>query len=122
MFFWALRHSTTWAEMTEEAKAMRVLLARCARKIMNRQLAQAFDRWLEMVEEAADMRMKMRRCANMMLNKAMALGWRLWCEAVEIGKEERAAYEELVGKAVRKMMNRQLAAAWDWQGSIHYCL
>jgi hypothetical protein len=34
-------------------------------------------------------------------------------EAVEDGKDERAAYEELVGKAVRKMLNRQIAAAWD---------
>jgi hypothetical protein len=66
--------------MAEEAKAMRVLVKRALVKIMNRQLAGAWDRWLEMVEEAADMRLKMRRCMNMMLNKAMAMGWRLWCE------------------------------------------
>jgi hypothetical protein len=59
------------------------------------------------------MRLKMRRCANMMMNKAMATGWRLWREAVEDAREERAAREALVGKAVRKMLNRQTARAFD---------
>lgn len=71
-------------------------------------------RWCEMMEEAADLRRKMRLCANMMMNKALATGWRLWCEAVQDARDERTAHEELVGKAVRTMMNRQLAGAWDW--------
>ena len=102
-----------WAEMAEEAKHMRILVTRSLGKIMNRQLAQAFDRWVEMVEEAVDMRKKLRRCANMMMNKCMAMAWRLWCLAVQIGKDERTAYEELVGRAVRKMLNKQLAAAFQ---------
>jgi hypothetical protein len=37
---------------------MRVLLARCAAKMMNRVVSGAFNRWLEMTEEAKEMRLK----------------------------------------------------------------
>ena len=102
-----------WCDVAGEAKAMRILIKRALGKIMKRQLCAGFDRWREMTEEAADLRDKLRRCAAMMTNKAVVSTWRLWRAGVERGKEERAANEALVTHAVRKMLNRQIAAAWD---------
>jgi hypothetical protein len=41
-----------WAEMTEEAKEMRVKIRRALNKMMKRELANAFEMWCDSVEDA----------------------------------------------------------------------
>jgi hypothetical protein len=60
-----------WAEMWKEAKEMRVLLERCARKMKNKCVASAFDRWCEMAEESKDMKRKSKKIVMRMLKGCM---------------------------------------------------
>ena len=57
--------------------------------------------------------MSLLRRYSWVLNRAVALAWRNWSDAVQMGRDERAEYEELVGRAVRKMINRQIAGAFE---------
>ena len=65
--------------MAEEAKEMRVLLERCAKKMLNRQIAGAFDRWAEMWAEAKEMRVLLQRCARKMMHRQLAGAFDTWC-------------------------------------------
>ena len=94
---------------TTEAKEMRVLLARCAAKIMNRALSGAFDRWVEMTEEAIEMKVKIKRALAKMMNRQVAQAFDRWAEMVEEAKEMRV----LLARCAKKMMNRQLSATWE---------
>jgi hypothetical protein len=72
-----------WAEMWAEAKQMRLLLERCARRMMKSQLIGAFGRWEEMWIEAKEMRHKVGIAVRRMMNRVLSAAFVHWTTCVE---------------------------------------
>jgi hypothetical protein len=125
---------------------MRVLLARCAAKMMNRVVSGAFNRWLEMTEEAKEMRLKVglsvqvepatfpatfsRRSQLFCLCSLPIALESAWFQPLRLRSEKpvsKLAFKSnlyryiKVNRTLRKMMNRQMSGAFEtWHGPLPY--
>jgi dienelactone hydrolase len=54
--------ATRWYEMADEAKLLRRRMQKLVKKMMNNQIAGAFEKWLEAWEEAVKTRVILGRC------------------------------------------------------------
>eukprot|EP00217_Crustomastix_stigmatica_P005643 CAMPEP_0183791814 /NCGR_PEP_ID=MMETSP0803_2-20130417/2128_1 /TAXON_ID=195967 /ORGANISM="Crustomastix stigmata, Strain CCMP3273" /LENGTH=411 /DNA_ID=CAMNT_0026036147 /DNA_START=58 /DNA_END=1290 /DNA_ORIENTATION=+ len=71
------------------------------RKMLNSKLSQSFARWLDFVEEAQEMEGKLRRAAQKMMNRQLSQCFERWADAAQEAKETRVKLE----RCMRKMMN-----------------
>jgi hypothetical protein len=93
-----------WAEVAAFASHSKAALAKVARRLLSRDVGRAWDRWADMHLLTIRLRVLVRR----MLLREATRGFNRWAEVAG----ERAERTRALGRGVRRLLHRDLAAAW----------